>query len=292
MTSWLPLLLLLPLPHANAYVPSIRVRRPDQSGSVTRRRTSSAATRVIVLHASLNESGPGSVGQRRPYDTALREADDAKHSIDRSICIAHSCASPLSDLHPVVDVALDEAMDWIDGVLNSSTFLEAASSEQTPDSSTEDNTDSSTALLSRENLARGVLACVAAAYGTNYAFVKLLGGWIDTPAEASLMRFAISLATMLPLVATLAAKQPRLVEWPLARDGMLVGACFAMGYTTQALALQTSEAGIQAFLLSLTVVVCPILETVLDRRQQPPKVWLAAALALVGVGCLESGSLI
>ena len=41
--------------------------------------------------------------------------------------------------------------------------------------------------------------------------------------------------------------------------------------------------------MSLAVVVCPLLEALIDRKTQPPRVWLAAALAAAGVGALEVG---
>jgi drug/metabolite transporter (DMT)-like permease len=62
---------------------------------------------------------------------------------------------------------------------------------------------------------------------------------------------------------------------------------FAFGYLVQAAALETSSAGLQAFLLSLTVVVCPALESLFEGTRQPPRVWLAAALAATGVAVLE-----
>eukprot|EP00316_Scyphosphaera_apsteinii_P016204 CAMPEP_0119302618 /NCGR_PEP_ID=MMETSP1333-20130426/4185_1 /TAXON_ID=418940 /ORGANISM="Scyphosphaera apsteinii, Strain RCC1455" /LENGTH=388 /DNA_ID=CAMNT_0007305025 /DNA_START=29 /DNA_END=1195 /DNA_ORIENTATION=- len=144
---------------------------------------------------------------------------------------------------------------------------------------------------SRSACARGTLALVAATYGSNYACVKLLDGWIGSPAEAATLRFSIACAATLPALVILGKRSPRIVQWPLARDGLLVGVYFAAGYAVQAMALETSSAGLQAFLLSLSVIVCPILEQVFDSKQQPARVWWAAAVAMLGVAALESGNL-
>ena len=59
----------------------------------------------------------------------------------------------------------------------------------------------------------------------------------------------------------------------------------------QAQALDGSTAaGLTAFLCSLSVVVCPLLEAAILGRSQPATVWAAAALATLGVGALEMGA--
>ena len=138
--------------------------------------------------------------------------------------------------------------------------------------------------------ARALLAGVAAIYGTNYAAVKLLDGWVGSPAEAAVLRFALCAALLLPCLANAGMRYPRVVQWPMARDGLEVGTWFALGYIVQACALESSPAGVQAFLLSLTVVTCPALESVVDKAKQPPRVWAAAALAAIGVAALEAGT--
>ena len=137
---------------------------------------------------------------------------------------------------------------------------------------------------------RILLLAVSAAYGTNYASVKLLGEWFSSPAEAAALRFGIALAALAPALTVLAARDPRYVSWPLARDGISVGVCFAAGYAVQALALETSQAAVQAFILSLTVVVCPLLEWLALGHPPRTRAAAAAALALAGVSIIEAGS--
>ena len=92
---------------------------------------------------------------------------------------------------------------------------------------------------------------------------------------------------MLPALAYCGAKDDRYFKWSFAKDGLVIGAWFAAGYCAQAIALETSPAVIQAFLLALSVLVCPMLEAVVDGKEQPRRVWFAALLAATGVAALE-----
>jgi len=141
------------------------------------------------------------------------------------------------------------------------------------------------------NMARLALGVVAATYGTNYACVKLLDEWVGSPSIAAALRFAVACAAMLPALGYLGVKvDSRYTSWPLARDGLTVGFWFFLGYAVQAMALETSAASLQAFLLSLSVVVCPLLERFADGKRQPLRAWLAAGLSVLGVACLELDS--
>jgi drug/metabolite transporter (DMT)-like permease len=128
---------------------------------------------------------------------------------------------------------------------------------------------------------------VAATYGSNYACVKLLDEWIGEPSIAALMRFGVACAVMLPALGYCGAQDQRYLRWPFIRDGFAVGVWFAAGYCAQAIALETSPAGMQAFLLALSVLVCPLLEQLIDHKEQPRRVWYAAVLAATGVAALE-----
>lgn len=139
--------------------------------------------------------------------------------------------------------------------------------------------------------ARVGLAVVAAAYGSNYACVKLMDEWVGTPAQAALLRFAVASLVALPTLAHFSRTRADLVSWPVARDGLSVGLMFGGGYMVQAIALQTSSASLQAFLLSLSVIVCPLLDQLIGGKDQPPRVWAAALVATLGVACLECGNL-
>lgn len=136
---------------------------------------------------------------------------------------------------------------------------------------------------SNANAARFALAAVAATYGSNYACIKLLDEWIGEPSIAALLRFTVALSAMLPALAYCGARDERYFQWAFAKDGLVIGAWFAAGYCAQAIALQTSAAGVQAFLLALSVLVCPMLEALVDGKEQPRRVWSAAPLRILTV---------
>ena len=189
-----------------------------------------------------------------------------------------------------IEVSRPAAKDVADGIVVPINLQSNPESSITSESSGVDSAIvSETPAFSVAN-ARILLAGVAAVYGTNYAAVKVLDEEIGSPAMAAVLRFSLGVAFILPCLASAAARHPRVVQWPVARDGLEVGTWFAFGYMVQACALEHSPAGVQAFLLSLTVVTCPALESILEGKQQPMRVWLAAALAALGVLALEAGS--
>jgi len=71
------------------------------------------------------------------------------------------------------------------------------------------------------------------------------------------------------------------------------GAFTALGYSAQSVALVDTPSATVAFLGALTVIICPLLSVVIDRKRltpaEAPQTWLAAALALGGVALLELG---
>lgn len=137
--------------------------------------------------------------------------------------------------------------------------------------------------------ARNLLAASTAVYGTNYACVKLLDEWVGSAADGTALRFTVAALVLVPLLVGLSRKEPRLVQRQFALDGMEQGGWFFLGYVAQAVALETSSAALQAFLMSLAVVVCPILEAAFLGREQRASVWVSALLATIGVAALEMG---
>ena len=137
--------------------------------------------------------------------------------------------------------------------------------------------------------ARNLLAASTAVYGTNYACVKLLDEWVGSAADGTALRFTVAALVLVPLLVGLSRKEPQLVQRQFALDGMEQGGWFFLGYVAQAVALETSSAALQAFLMSLAVVVCPILEAAFLGREQRASVWVSALLATIGVAALEMG---
>ena len=79
---------------------------------------------------------------------------------------------------------------------------------------------------------------------------------------------------------------------PDLRSHVLIGGSFvSLGYISQSIALIDTSPAIVSFLGSATVIVCPLLQWLLDKKRMgwkdAPQTWLAAILCLSGVATLE-----
>jgi hypothetical protein len=78
------------------------------------------------------------------------------------------------------------------------------------------------------------------------------------------------------------------LEPKLAPTALLCGCFTALGYITQSLSLVDTSPAKVAFLGAATVLVCPTLEVLVNKKdmslREAPQTWLAAVLCLVGVG--------
>ena len=132
---------------------------------------------------------------------------------------------------------------------------------------------------------RLLLLSVTCAYGTNFPVgAMLVSGDGALPAsEVSCLRFAIGALALLPWGLQL---DPKMLK-PAAACGLGV----SLGYVAQSLALVDTAPSTVAFLGALTVIVCPMLEAVFDKREvglgNAPQTWLAAFLSVAGVAVLE-----
>ena len=127
---------------------------------------------------------------------------------------------------------------------------------------------------------RGVLLMVAALYGTNFGSIKVMQEQL-VPSDAALIRFSFALLALSPFLRTTPKEM-----W---RPGIGIGIWVALGYIVQGVGLNNgSDASTAAFLCSLAVIVCPLLEK-LDGKSVSSNTWRAAAMAVAGVGVLEVG---
>lgn len=139
-----------------------------------------------------------------------------------------------------------------------------------------------------------LLLLATALWGSTFAIIKQLGQ-NELPASILIAwRFLIASLAMLPLILIRPKKvysesSPRTL-W---RDGVILGAWLAVGYSTQTIALQTISANRAAFITALSVILVPIWLAFVQRRQLPITLWLALPLALGGLGLLswEDGAL-
>ena len=120
-------------------------------------------------------------------------------------------------------------------------------------------------------------------YGTNFALGRLMNDALPAAASTS-ARFVLAGVALFPFLLKLAPN--------LRKDALICGCFTALGYVSQSQALVDTPAATVAFLGALTVVVCPLCSYFVEKRtdlgfRDAPQIWLAAILALIGVGFLE-----
>eukprot|EP00594_Rhizosolenia_setigera_P019357 CAMPEP_0178958406 /NCGR_PEP_ID=MMETSP0789-20121207/11601_1 /TAXON_ID=3005 /ORGANISM="Rhizosolenia setigera, Strain CCMP 1694" /LENGTH=461 /DNA_ID=CAMNT_0020641061 /DNA_START=70 /DNA_END=1455 /DNA_ORIENTATION=- len=129
---------------------------------------------------------------------------------------------------------------------------------------------------------RSLLFGASILYGTNFPLGAIMNDAFVPSAATSARMFLAALA-LSPFLFKLDPK--------LSKSALLCGCFTALGYTTQSIALQTISPATVAFLGCATVLVCPTLAALIDKKdmslKSAPQTWLAAILCLVGVGILE-----
>lgn len=161
--------------------------------------------------------------------------------------------------------------------------------ELTPEVCTLDEASDTITCTPNPNAAEGrprwpsalLLGC-SVLYGTNFPLGRLMNDALPASATSS-ARFAMAALALSPFLPQLNPK--------LRAQAMLCGSFTALGYASQSIALVDTPAATVAFLGALTVIICPALSAVVDRKQlgfdDAPQTWLAAVLALAGVALLE-----
>jgi drug/metabolite transporter (DMT)-like permease len=129
---------------------------------------------------------------------------------------------------------------------------------------------------------RLLLAGASILYGTNFPLGVIMNDALP-PSAATCARTVLAAAALSPFLFKLSPK--------LSVPAMLCGCFTALGYITQSLALTEISPATVAFLGAATVIVCPTLSAVVDKKpmgiKDAPQTWLAAILCLSGVGVLE-----
>lgn len=129
---------------------------------------------------------------------------------------------------------------------------------------------------------RVVLAMVAILYGTNFPLGAIMNDNLPASAATS-SRMVLASLVLFPFLLKLK---------PSLRTQVLIGGSFvSMGYVSQSIALIDTSPALVSFLGSATVIVCPILQWLVDKKpmgiKDAPQTWMAAFLCLSGVAALE-----
>lgn len=129
---------------------------------------------------------------------------------------------------------------------------------------------------------RLILGVLAAVYATNFPLGALMNDVLPASAATSARMLVASLA-LSPFVFQLKPE--------LRIPAVLCGVFTCTGYITQSLSLVDTDPARVSFLGSLTVLWCPFLEAVIDKKpmsiKEAPQTWLAAILCIAGIGVLE-----
>ncbi len=129
---------------------------------------------------------------------------------------------------------------------------------------------------------RIVLALVAILYGTNFSLGAIMNDSLPASAATS-GRMVLASLVLSPFLLQLK---------PSLRSSVLLGGAFvSLGYVSQSIALIDTSPATVSFLGSCTVLVCPLLSALIDKKpmsiKEAPQTWLAALLCLSGVATLE-----
>ncbi|MDB9450925.1 DMT family transporter [Dolichospermum circinale] len=130
----------------------------------------------------------------------------------------------------------------------------------------------------------GVLLVVTLIWGTSYPVLKSALGSLS-PSVIFATRFVVAALPFTPYL--------RFLNFPLLRDGILLGLIIFSTLNLQTFALETTSANRAAFIASFNVILVPLLGQLLG-RQVFLKTFLAAAMAILGVGvmCWESEQIV
>src|SRR5690625_3633461 len=117
-------------------------------------------------------------------------------------------------------------------------------------------------------------------------FVTLIWGSTFVVIKESLVSVPPSLFLALRFsVAALALAWVRPIPG-MFRTGLVLGVVMFLSYGSQTVGLYYTSASKGAFITALSVVLVPILTGMLERRWLPLRIWLAALLALSGLGLM------
>jgi len=129
---------------------------------------------------------------------------------------------------------------------------------------------------------RILLAFASILYGTNFPLGAMMNDSLP-PSAATSARMLLASVALSPFLFKL--------EGELAPMACLCGCFTALGYITQSLSLVDTSPATVAFLGAATVIVCPTLEVLINKKDMSlttqPQTWLAATLCILGVGILE-----
>ncbi|MCX8103811.1 MAG: DMT family transporter [Candidatus Bipolaricaulota bacterium] len=120
-----------------------------------------------------------------------------------------------------------------------------------------------------------LLILVTLIWGSTFAIVKETIETVPVPVLLA-MRFSFAALVLLWV------RPERKTLLP----GVILGLLSFAGYATQTIGMLTTTASKAAFITGLSVILTPIVGAIWLRHRIPPRAWIAAVLALVGLGLM------
>ena len=135
--------------------------------------------------------------------------------------------------------------------------------------------------IHRQWVADGSLIVTTLIWGATFVVVKDIVARVDAVALVA-VRFLMAAA----LMAVAVAPRLRRITPRLAGAGVLVGLALFIGYAFQTMGLQYTSASKAGFITGLSVVLVPVLSTIILRRPPEPAAIVGVACATVGLALL------
>lgn len=140
----------------------------------------------------------------------------------------------------------------------------------------------STPNQTKKILASSGLLGAAMIWGFSFVVVKNSFDWVPT---IYMLAFRFTIATI--VLATIFWKKLKKINKKVLIEGLILGALLFVSYVLQTEGCKYTTAGKNAFLTTVYVIIVPFLYWVLARRRPDGYSFIAAFLALVGIGLLS-----
>ena len=138
--------------------------------------------------------------------------------------------------------------------------------------------------VSAPRLVDGLLLLVAAVWGSTYLAAKEL----ITPSTVIAvlaLRFGVTVVVMVPFV----VRRLRRTRRAELATGMMLGGILATIFLFETYGIAHTSATNAGLIISLTMIMTPLLESVVSRSWLPPQFFAAAFMSVIGVALLASG---
>ena len=136
--------------------------------------------------------------------------------------------------------------------------------------------------MKKQILALAALVAVTAIWGSTFIVVQ------NAVSQMPVMDFLGVRFTVAAIV--MFALRPTCLRG-MTRQGLIrsvaIGLALCLGFITQTYGLQYTSAAISGFITGMFVVITPLISWLLLKRNVKPSIWLAVALATVGLGILS-----